>query len=386
MDDPTSHLTAQFGHSSQELINLLLTGQATSNTFDNTHTLGGSLKCHGIQSQATIGYLSQLEALRYCSVGSYYKTPKFPIWIIGSTSHFTVMFGPRESLDESASDILLERCRRAFKSIEGAEDNGFIPVNELENILKKLDLDLGAGVYTLGAALEMLGSGIILWSEFWKATSRLLTGASLESVLQPNDATHPSSTISVDAPIMLTQYGENVVDGGSNMETDEDLAKRLAAEWGAEQSWGGLHNPNDKSDEELARELQAQFESDETGEDVEIVEPTQSNETAMHIVESASRPQNVQSENDRRSVEKYKDGSFPMHHYNSLRGGALTTFQVTRLSSEEAVGMTVALSPTNVDSGSATNRGDGNDLEAVVRTKYTSCRFDWGGKSPPSLH
>jgi hypothetical protein len=31
MDDPTTTITSQFGHSSQELINLLLTGQAVSN-------------------------------------------------------------------------------------------------------------------------------------------------------------------------------------------------------------------------------------------------------------------------------------------------------------------------------------------------------------------
>ena len=31
MDDPNTTITSQFGHSSQELINLLLTGQAVSN-------------------------------------------------------------------------------------------------------------------------------------------------------------------------------------------------------------------------------------------------------------------------------------------------------------------------------------------------------------------
>jgi hypothetical protein len=79
----THHLTAQFGHSSQELINLLLTGQATTNIFDNTMTLGGSLQCHGVQSQSNIGYLSQLEALRYCSAGNYYKSPRYPVWVVG---------------------------------------------------------------------------------------------------------------------------------------------------------------------------------------------------------------------------------------------------------------------------------------------------------------
>jgi len=188
MDAGTAHhLTAQFGHSSQELINLLLTGQATTNIFDNTMTLGGSLQCHGIQSRPKIGYLSQLEALRYCSVGNYYKSPKNPVWVVGSTSHFSVLFGSRECLKESKSDELLEQCRRAFKSIEGAEENGFIPVTELSTVLKQLDLDLKESVETLAASLEMSGAGIILWNDFWKKVSRLKTGALLDSVLQDDE-------------------------------------------------------------------------------------------------------------------------------------------------------------------------------------------------------
>jgi hypothetical protein len=227
MDDPANtHLTGQFGHSSQELINLLLTGVATSNTFDNTVTLG-SLKCHGIQSQPSIGYLTQLEALRYCSVGSYYKSPEFPIWIVGSTSHFTVMFGSMDSLKESESDTLLENCRRAFKSVENAEENGFILVNELGTVMAKLDLSLGAGLQTLAAALEMSGSGIILWSDFWKVVSRLKTGASLESVLNTDVSTHQHNEVT---SMTTTQYDGSIPGA---VESDEALAKRLAAEWGS---------------------------------------------------------------------------------------------------------------------------------------------------------
>lgn len=89
MDDPNTTITSQFGHSSQELINLLLTGQAVSNVFDNSMTVSGELTCRGIQQRPAVGYLSQLEALHYCEVGGYYKSPAFPIWVIGSTSHFS---------------------------------------------------------------------------------------------------------------------------------------------------------------------------------------------------------------------------------------------------------------------------------------------------------
>ena len=93
MDDPNTSLTSNFGHSSQELMNLLLTGQAVSNVFDNSMKLSDDWTCHGIQSRSAIGYLSILESLRYCEVGGYYKSPTFPIWIVGSTSHFSVLFG-----------------------------------------------------------------------------------------------------------------------------------------------------------------------------------------------------------------------------------------------------------------------------------------------------
>lgn len=40
MDDETVNLTGQFGHCSQELLNLLLTGHATSNVIDGVVPMG----------------------------------------------------------------------------------------------------------------------------------------------------------------------------------------------------------------------------------------------------------------------------------------------------------------------------------------------------------
>lgn len=126
-DDPVgTRLTGQFGHCSQELINLLLTGRAVSNVFDNILKPSGDMVCRGICSKPAVGYLTQLEALQYCSVGSFYKSPRVPVWIIASTSHFSVLFGPKKAIQESSSDMLLEKCRRAFKSVEGGEENGFM--------------------------------------------------------------------------------------------------------------------------------------------------------------------------------------------------------------------------------------------------------------------
>ena len=55
------------GHGSQSLINLLLTGSATQNVFDGTKDLCG-LQLQGIEKQASVGFLSYLECLRYLEV------------------------------------------------------------------------------------------------------------------------------------------------------------------------------------------------------------------------------------------------------------------------------------------------------------------------------
>jgi hypothetical protein len=56
-------------------MNLLLTGRAVSNVFDGdvpmtdeAMTGGSQLMLRGIVSQPAVGYLTQLEALRYCQV------------------------------------------------------------------------------------------------------------------------------------------------------------------------------------------------------------------------------------------------------------------------------------------------------------------------------
>jgi ubiquitin carboxyl-terminal hydrolase MINDY-3/4 len=59
----------QFGHCNQDMLNLLLTGQATSNVIDGELQLGDSgLRIRGVARRNPVGYLTHLEALRYCQV------------------------------------------------------------------------------------------------------------------------------------------------------------------------------------------------------------------------------------------------------------------------------------------------------------------------------
>lgn len=79
----------------QELVNLMLTGCACSNVFDGNKKVGFGFNLaslRGVPAQSNIGFLTIYESKDSCKVGDNLKTPKFPIWIIGTEDHFTVAF------------------------------------------------------------------------------------------------------------------------------------------------------------------------------------------------------------------------------------------------------------------------------------------------------
>ena len=448
MDDNMCKFTSQFGHCSQELMNLLLTGQSVSNVFDNTLSPSGGLTLRGIQSRPVIGYLTQLEALRYCEVGGYYKSPRFPLWVVGSQSHFTVLFGEPNCLKESKSDILLEKCRRAFKSIQGAEENGYIPSDSLKEVLNKLEIriDDDSQYSVLQAMVEMGGAGIVLWDDFWKVASRLLTGATLLSVLEREDESGGSDDSM--PPLLLTngelegnedakpaaksmgdyfkgpsakgvsfaiQRGVGGEQVSAGQETDEEMARRLAEEWGASElnsppaavaaspSAAAARPPSPmemdsalSADEQLARKLQAEdWESDAHISSTTSVDavtdsppPPLDGELRGEVLVEDSKLPATDSKMPSAVVTRKLDferfgNSFRLYHYNGLRGGSLTPFRVTRLTAQEAVGASVPLTNT----GGAGDKGmaASGDLEDVLRTKWPSCSIDWLGKSSPSI-
>jgi hypothetical protein len=142
-------------------------------------------------------------------------------------------------------------------------------------------------VLRLATHLEEDGSGIIIWDKFWATVSRLMSGASLASVLEVTVVPAPSG---------------NAQDGSGGEE------KRFVAE-----------------------------------------------------------------------MERH-DQSFDLYYYNGLREGKLIKFSVTKLSAEDAVGASVALTGGGGGGGSG-----GNALEEVCRTRFVSARFDWGGQAVPSI-
>lgn len=308
----------------------------------------------------------------------------------------------------------------------------------------------------LTASIEVQGAGIILWDDFWKVTSRLLTGASVETILQQDDddlpplipsdpgAHNESPTAASDAndaaPSVLLVHGPSLppqqhyfggaghqqsstlvsahADPADNVriETDEEMARRLTKEYEEEfrrqnpqQSnntgmsalsavaraaspmdvdytphYSGSGNDNNAplSDEELARKLQAEWDAELAsgsgggggeGSSVAAVDGSDSPPPLLLMDRPYGAPTppptvNLMDEDDEEDAKKpaavtsaaqeapqpavaatattppkqefeQYGPTFSLYHYNGLRGGILTPFRVTRLTAEEAVGV-----------------------------------------------
>ena len=96
------------GYCSQEIVTLLLTGKAHSNVFNGemtgmmTNDDNSDKPMKGILSRSDVGHLLLTEALNpgFIEVGSNYKHPRHPIYVVCSESHYSILF----SLDIAVSD------------------------------------------------------------------------------------------------------------------------------------------------------------------------------------------------------------------------------------------------------------------------------------------
>ncbi|KAI8910681.1 hypothetical protein DFJ77DRAFT_104916 [Powellomyces hirtus] len=91
MDVPTTPLIAAHGYCTQELVNLVLVGKAVSNVFDGVKNMDETV-FRGVAGPSQIGFLSLFESYGVLQVGTHYKNPTYPVWVIHSESHYTVLF------------------------------------------------------------------------------------------------------------------------------------------------------------------------------------------------------------------------------------------------------------------------------------------------------
>mmetsp|Transcript_86566 Transcript_86566/g.242473 ORF Transcript_86566/g.242473 Transcript_86566/m.242473 type:complete len:623 (+) Transcript_86566:38-1906(+) len=170
-DDPSTPMIGRFGHCSQELVNLMLIGEATSNVFDGTRWLGDDpstgMLVKGIDGDRIgvppVGYLSELEPMRYISVGTLYKHPDFPLWVLGSPSHYTLLFSTRRSDSQLSEGAMLDqRAKKVF--VDSSIDEGGIAMSA--NLGKMLEA-LGIGADQLSRAeSELVREDVVLWMDF----------------------------------------------------------------------------------------------------------------------------------------------------------------------------------------------------------------------------
>eukprot|EP00026_Physarum_polycephalum_P001015 Phypoly_transcript_01016.p1 GENE.Phypoly_transcript_01016~~Phypoly_transcript_01016.p1 ORF type:complete len:561 (-),score=69.04 Phypoly_transcript_01016:94-1776(-) len=106
MDVSDTPLLAPHKYCSQELVNLLTMGKASSNVFDGTLNMDGST-LKGITNRGTVGFLTLMEKMGYCQVGNHLKSPVYPIWILYSESHYSLLFATQSNLSAPKFDILM---------------------------------------------------------------------------------------------------------------------------------------------------------------------------------------------------------------------------------------------------------------------------------------
>lgn len=134
LSDPLIHGT--YGYGSQGLINLMLTGRAVGHVWDHDQHVGG-LRLSGIDRQPDVGFITVMEHMQYCTVGSFFKNPKHPVWVMGSETHLTVLFSFEKKL--VSPETAAESARRIFRSFD-PDGNNFIQSVLLQDLLCAVDL------------------------------------------------------------------------------------------------------------------------------------------------------------------------------------------------------------------------------------------------------
>jgi hypothetical protein len=186
MDEP-GPLVARFGHCTQELLNLAITGEAVAGVFDGDQGFSSSddpmtsssssssdvsgFKLRGISRRPVIGLLSHIEAMKYSIVGDYLKTPTMPFWVIASESHLTLLWAADSKANEESPAAPL---MRVFKKFESSEGCGFVPSDKIMSLLIDVGINqLEAVQMNLAEKLDPTQSGLVLWSDFWKVIAPL---------------------------------------------------------------------------------------------------------------------------------------------------------------------------------------------------------------------
>lgn len=71
---------------------MIIVGRAHTNVFNREMVLDDRTSLRGVPAPSTIGFLTLLEWYKNLEVGSYYKAPAYPVWVVCCESHFSCIF------------------------------------------------------------------------------------------------------------------------------------------------------------------------------------------------------------------------------------------------------------------------------------------------------
>lgn len=146
-------------------MNLLLSGSAVAHVFDGNMDLGGGMFLKGISTTVEVGFLTLLESFNFCTVGQCLKNPRWPIWVLGSESHYTVLFAldPKVQEENNGLEKREAEIRMAFDDKDESGGGGFISVEDFNQLVTEMGINLPRE-----KAEHLCGTGFIVWSDFWK--------------------------------------------------------------------------------------------------------------------------------------------------------------------------------------------------------------------------
>ncbi|KAJ1449612.1 hypothetical protein M885DRAFT_535032 [Pelagophyceae sp. CCMP2097] len=111
-DGATRSLLDGHGYAKQELINLFMCGRAHSNVFDGERVMDDedqgscdTITLRGVPARADFGFLSLAEAYGHVRVGTNYKDPRSPVWVVYAESHYSVLFSVDAACEGDVFDL-----------------------------------------------------------------------------------------------------------------------------------------------------------------------------------------------------------------------------------------------------------------------------------------